>query len=62
MDPGDYSETLQLDLRAGAYRAEWVDPATGKVLGAVKLEHAGGSAQLAAPHYRVDIALRIKRV
>jgi hypothetical protein len=60
--PGDYSETLQLDLPAGGYRAEWVEPATGVVLGSVKLEHAGGNVQLVAPHYRVDIALRIKRV
>jgi hypothetical protein len=58
--PGDYRETLVLDLPAGNYRAEWLDPASGVVLGADRFDHAGGSRALATPSHSVDLALRIK--
>ena len=59
--PGKYAETLVLDLPAGAYQADWVDPATGSVLSSVTFTHQGGNKALISPEHAVDIALRIKR-
>ncbi|MGQ9589297.1 MAG: hypothetical protein ACUVYA_03265 [Planctomycetota bacterium] len=52
---------LELDLPAGKYRVEWVDPLTGGVSAAPDLEHPGGPATLRSPEYPEDIALRIRR-
>ena len=51
---------LGLELPAGAYQAEWIDPLTGAVLGTEKIQHAGGIRPLAAPPFAADIALRVK--
>jgi hypothetical protein len=59
--PGEYREDLVLNLPAGHYRAEWVDPATGTVLGSVDITSKGSPHTLATPTYQVDIALRIKK-
>jgi hypothetical protein len=40
--PGGYRETLALDLPAGAYKADWVDPASGSVLRSATFSHQGG--------------------
>jgi hypothetical protein len=60
--PGHHHETLTLDLPGGTYKAEWVDPASGSVVSTVTFTHGGGSQNLTAPEYTVDIALRIKRI
>ncbi len=52
--------TLSLDLPAGHYHAEWVNPVTGAVEEAEALEHAGGTATLASPAYAEDLALGIR--
>jgi hypothetical protein len=52
---------LEVDLPAGTYRAEWVDPLTGQILKGERLEHLGGTAKLASPKFNDDVALRIKR-
>ncbi len=59
---GDYREELVVRLPPGHYRAEWVDPETGSVLGSERLTHEGGNRALKTPLYKIDIALRIKRV
>ena len=59
--PGNYQETLTLELPAGSYEAEWVDPASGRVTGVKRIVSAGGKVDLATPAYSVDIALRIKQ-
>ncbi len=59
--PGDYSEDLTLDLPAGTYKLDWVEPATGKVLKTDTVKHDGGSLKSTTPRHSVDIALRIKR-
>lgn len=58
--PGDYSETLRLNLPAGGYIADWVDPAAGTVLSSEKFVHGGGARELVTPAHTVDIALRLK--
>jgi len=59
--PGSYVEKLVLDLPAGTYKADWVDPASGAVAGTETITHKGGKRTLTTPKHAVDIALRIKR-
>jgi hypothetical protein len=59
--PGTYQERLTLELPAGPYRAEWVDPADGSVLAAESFTHTGGRRLIVTPKHTVDVALRIKR-
>jgi len=59
--PGSYEERLTLDLPAGTYRADWVDPSTGAVLGSETFTHGGGQRSVSTPRHAVDVALRIKR-
>jgi hypothetical protein len=58
--PGSYEERLTLDLPAGMYGAEWVNPSTGEVLGSERFTHSGGQRSLSTPKHTVDVALRIK--
>jgi hypothetical protein len=59
--PGAYEEKLILDLPAGTYRDDWVNPSTGAVIGTDTFTHPGGQYPLATPKHTVDMALRIKR-
>ncbi len=59
--PGDYHNTLVLNLPGGRYQADWVDPPSGSVISTVTFTHQGGNQNFTAPEYKVDIALRIKR-
>jgi len=59
--PGDYEERLILDLPAGTYQADWVNPSTGAVVGTDMFTHAGGRRPISTPKHAVDMALRIKR-
>jgi len=52
---------LQLDLPAGRYRVEWLDPRSGQTTSTETVDHAGGPLSLASPDYSEDIALSIKR-
>jgi hypothetical protein len=51
---------LTLDLPRGNYRAEWVDPVSGKVVAGEDIAHAGGERGLAVPTFAEDMALRVK--
>jgi hypothetical protein len=53
--------SLQVELPAGRYRAEWIDPLSGKVATVENFKHAGGVRTLAVPALSEDMALRIKR-
>lgn len=58
-DPGEYRDTLVLDLPPGAWQLSWVEPATGATIREERLAHAGGKATVTTPTYRVDVALAI---
>lgn len=58
---GGVAAELTLELPAGSYRAEWLNPRTGQVDRAEDFRHEGGERTLTAPAYREDIALRIPR-
>ena len=60
--PGNYRVSLVLNLPAGTYKADWIDPATGSVVESSTFQHQGGKRTLSSPRHSVDIALRIKRV
>ena len=59
--PGTYVEKLVLDLPAGSYEADWVDPASGTVVRTDTFSHPGGHRTFASPRHSIDIALRITR-
>lgn len=59
--PAQYQERLALDLPAGTYQADWVDPSTGVLLDKETFTHSGGRRAVSTPGHAVDIALRIKR-
>jgi hypothetical protein len=57
--PGTYAESLVLHLPGGTYKADWVDPASGSLLGTEEFTHKGGNRTFRTPSHSVDIALRI---
>ena len=59
---GGTEATLEVELPAGAYRAEWVNTKTGKVDKKETFEHTGGNRTLHSPEYVDDIALRIRKI
>ncbi|MBI1926726.1 hypothetical protein HYR99_21095 [Candidatus Poribacteria bacterium] len=58
---GGSQVNLMLDIPAGDYRAEWLNPLTGAIDRAQDVSHDGGSLTLASPPYSEDIALRLVR-
>lgn len=59
---GGPAARLELALPKGRYRAEWLDPSSGKVLRASDVTAAGPVTELPSPGYAADIALRVLRV
>jgi Putative collagen-binding domain of a collagenase len=50
---------LSLDVGAGRYRAEWLNPRTGAIDKTQELQHTGGKLNLNSPSYVEDIALKL---
>jgi hypothetical protein len=59
---GGRQVALSLELPAGHYRAEWLNPLTGKVEKTEELEGRRGRVEVASPGYEEDVALRIRRI
>jgi len=55
--PGD----LVLQLPAGEYKVEWVEPASGSVVEKKPLAHRGGEVRLKTPAFAEDAAVRIRK-
>jgi len=53
--------SLDLDLPAGRYRAEWMDTLTGKVDKTEEFQHQSGSRTLVSPATGAETALRLRR-
>ena len=53
--------SLSLDVGAGQYRAEWLNPRTGTVDKTQELQHGGGKLSLNSPNYAEDITLRLMK-
>ncbi len=58
---GGTQAELELELPAGAYKAEWVNTKTGGIDKTETFSHDAGSKTLASPTYSEDIALRVTR-
>jgi hypothetical protein len=52
---------LELALPKGTYRAEWLDPLSGKVLKAESVTAAAATTVLESPRFTTDVALRVVR-
>jgi hypothetical protein len=52
---------LSLDLPAGRYQLQWLNPRSGKVDESQRLESRGGRVEVASPEYEDDVALSIRR-
>jgi hypothetical protein len=59
---GGLQAHLVLAIPAGTYKAEWLNPETGKIEKTEALEHPGGELRLTSPTYTEDIALRLVAV
>lgn len=55
----DMPVALTLQLPAGNYRAEWIDPKTGRSTKRELFEHAGGGRSLTSPIFTEDAALKL---
>jgi hypothetical protein len=62
VQPGKYQESLVLVMPQGKYQAEWIDPASDRLLLTDEFSHGGGNCTLKTPEYSVDMALRIKNM
>ncbi|GIW97102.1 MAG: hypothetical protein KatS3mg111_0435 [Pirellulaceae bacterium] len=54
--------TVKLDLPAGDYRLQWIDPVTGRTRQEEKLQHPGGPRELPSPPIDNDVAIAIRRL
>jgi hypothetical protein len=60
-NPGTYKDTITLTaVPAGAYKLEWVNPATGAVISKDALKWNGGNLKVTTPAYSVDMAMRLR--
>ena len=50
-----------MELPAGRYHAEWIDPESAKVVRSETVEHSGGLREFVTPVHAVDIALRLRK-
>ena len=53
------SLSLEVEMPAGKYRAEWINTLSGAIDKAEEFEHTGGNKTLVSPHYSGEAALRI---
>jgi hypothetical protein len=58
---GGTRATLEMELSANDYKAEWVNTKTGRVEQADVFTHTGGNRSMISPRYSEDIALRVIR-
>jgi hypothetical protein len=53
--------TISLELPAGTYRSEWINPLTGKTEKRETHRHKGGKLSLHSPAFSEDVAITLKR-
>jgi hypothetical protein len=58
--PKERRTDVTLDLPAGSWRAEWVNPKTGDVDKLAEFSHPGGPKALSSPAFTEDVALRLR--
>ncbi len=58
---GRHRASPRLKLPTGSYRAEWLDPATGKSVSKATIDHSGGTREFTSPEYSEDILFVLQR-
>jgi hypothetical protein len=58
---GEFSDRFSIEVPAGSYGAEWLDPASGRVLRTDPHTHGEGALSLTTPVFQTDVALRLRR-
>lgn len=61
LDNRERAFEVLLDIPAGSYTADWVNPKTGAVDKSQNFSHSGGGRSLGSPLFSEDVALRIRR-
>jgi len=61
LDSRQRSFEALIDVQAGSYTADWVNPKTGAVDKSVNFSHSGGARSLGSPLFSEDLALRLRR-
>lgn len=59
---GWFTDTVTMDVPSGKYRAEWINPATGKVIDSKDYNCSGTKLIMLTPGYFTDIALRMRNI
>ena len=60
--PGNFTDRITInEVPSGNYKAEWIDPMTGKIILTENLESQAGNLHLKTPEYFLDIACRIRK-
>jgi hypothetical protein len=59
---GGNTVTLSLELPAGRYRAQWLNPRSGKVEGSQAIEARRDRVEFASQDFEDDVGLSIRRV
>ena len=62
LNKGEFENWFVISVPEGSYQAEWMVPATGKVVRTSRIKHAGGEWRLETPVYQMDLALSLKRL
>jgi hypothetical protein len=60
--PGNYKHEIIVKLPDGKYKADWIEPASGVILGSEIIDSKNNTQKLATPLYSIDIALKIKKL
>ena len=61
LDARNRSFDVLLDLSAGTYNVDWVNPKTGAIDKSTNFSHAGGGRSIGSALFSEDVALRITR-
>jgi len=60
--PGEYETAVTLALEPGEYNVEFIDPADLRVISNTKITSGDGETTVQCPRYRLDIAIKIKKI
>ncbi len=61
IDTKQRSFELLIEIPAGTYEADWINPKTGQIDKSANFSTAGGARSLGSPLFSEDVALRIRR-
>lgn len=60
VNPGSFQDSVSIEIPAGTFKIEWINPSTGQLIDSYSKTWKGGNLILQTPRYDLDIALRMK--